>query len=218
MHTLTFGLLAGWLVLSGSLPAGGTVRTLRTVPDDEKNLVQFVSDATLERIVGRTNDISGSADLNFDDIKATSKASFEVDLRTLDTGIAMRNQDMRTNYLETDKYPKAKFTLRRIVSADHNSLLPEQTVNLVAEGEFEVHGVGKTYEIAITLTYTPSASNPEAAKRLYDGKGDLVNVTALWSIRLSDHGIIRPSFLFMRLTEEQHISVAFALTDVLPQR
>lgn len=218
MHTLTYGLLAGWLVLSGSLPAGGAVHAFRTAMNDEKNVVQFVSDATLERIVGRTNDISGSAHLNFDDIKAISKASFEVDLRTMDTGIAMRNQDMRTNYLETDKYPKAKFTLHRIVSADQDSLQPQQTVNLVAEGEFVVHGVGKTYEIPITLTYTPRASNPEAAERLYGGKGDLVSVTAQWSIRLSDHGIIRPSFLFMRLTEEQHISVAFALTDVLPQR
>jgi hypothetical protein len=78
--------------------------------------------------------------------------------------------------------------------------------------------VTKTYQIPIALTYTPSASSPEAAQRLYGGKGELVNVTAEWSVRLADHGIIRPSFLFMRLAEEQHVSVAFALTDILPKR
>jgi polyisoprenoid-binding protein YceI len=205
------------LIFSTTLSSAAN-RTFRTVPNDEKNVVQFISNATLERVVGRTDAISGSADLNFDDVATTTKVSFEVDLRTVDTGIAMRNQDMRTNYLETDEYPKATFTLTKIVSADRKSLTPEQTVNIVAEGQFTVHGVTKTYQIPIALTYTPSASSPEAAQRLYGGKGELVNVTAEWSVRLADHGIIRPSFLFMRLAEEQHVSVAFALTDILPKR
>jgi polyisoprenoid-binding protein YceI len=215
--TLLSPLWAGLLIFSTTLSSAAN-RTFGTVPNDEKNVVQFISNATLERVVGRTDAISGSAVLNLDDVAATTKASFEVDLRTVDTGIAMRNQDMRTNYLETDEYPKATFTLTKIVSADPPSLTPEQTVNIVAEGLFTIHGVTKTYQIPIALTYTPSASSSEAVERLYGGPGDLVNVTAEWSVRLADHGIIRPSFLFMRLAEEQRVSVAFALTDILPKR
>jgi polyisoprenoid-binding protein YceI len=217
VYKLLSPLWAGLLIFS-AMVSSAAPRTFRTVPNDEKNVVQFVSNATLERVVGRTDVISGTAELNFDDLAATDKATFAVDLRTVDTGIAMRNQDMRTNYLETDEYPKATFTLTKLMSADHQSLTPGQTVKIVAEGQFTVHGVTKTYQIPITLTYTPSASSPEATQRLYGGNGDLVNVTAEWVVRLADHGIIRPSFLFMRLAEEQRVSVAFALTDVLPKR
>ena len=195
-----------------------SARTYRTVPKDGKNVVQFVSDATLERIVGRTSSLSGSADLDLANIKAISKASFEVDLRTIDTGIAMRNQDMRTNYFETDKFPKATFVLHRVVSSDTTVLTPERPVNMVVEGEFTVRGVSKTYQIPVTLRYTPGEANSEVGQRLYGSPGALVNVTAEWSVRLSDHGIIRPAFLFMRLAEEQKVSIAFALTDVLPKR
>jgi polyisoprenoid-binding protein YceI len=206
------------VITVGTLPSIAETRTFRTVPNDDKNIVQFVSNATLERIIGRTSAISGSIDLNLEDVSAATKGNFEVDLRTVDTGIAMRNQDMRTNYLETDRFPTAKFRLTKIVSAEAKELLPGQTVNIVAEGEFTVHGTGKVYQVPITLTYLPASSDPQTSERLPGGGGDLISVTAEWSLKLADHGIMRPSFLFMRLAEEQVISVAFVLTDKIPAR
>jgi polyisoprenoid-binding protein YceI len=194
------------------------VRTFRTTPQDDQNVVQFVSEATLERIVGRTHDIQGSVDLNMADVAATTKGTFAVDLRTIDTGINLRNQHMRENHLETDKYPEATFTLHRILSANRTELLPGEAVSVVAEGDFNIHGVAKVYQIPLTLTYIPASSSPEPGQRLHGGTGDLVNVTAEWSVKLVDHAINRPEFLFMRLAEEQKVSVTFALTDLPPTR
>ena len=190
-------------------------RTLRTIPNDDKNVVQFVSEATLERIVGRTADIRGSVELNSSQLMATTEGKFTVDLRTIDTGIGLRNQHMRENHLDTDEFPEATFTLQKVISANREELLPGESVTMLVEGDFAIHGINKTYQIPLTLTYYPNAT-AEAGRRLYGGTGDLVEVVGEWTVKLADHNISRPEFLFMRLAEEQIVSVAFALTDVPP--
>lgn len=188
------------LLISSAVSA--EVRTFRIASDDSKNVVQFVSEATLERVVGRTHDIQGSLELDLNDLAATTKGFFSVDLRSMDTGIGLRNQHMRDNQLHTNKYPEATFVLKRFVNVSRNDLAPGETVNVLAEGDFTIHGVTKTYQIPVTLTYVPGS-----------GAGDIIKVTGDWSLRLADHKINRPEFLFMRLAEEQNISVAFSLTD-----
>ena len=43
--------------------------------------------------------------------KGKLSGKFEVDLRSLDTGLDLRNEHMRDKYLETDKFPNAVFEL-----------------------------------------------------------------------------------------------------------
>ena len=192
-------LLASLLITSAIL---ADVRTFRIVSDDKQNVVQFVSEATLERIVGRTHDIRGSLELDPSDLASATKGSFKVDLRTIDTGIGLRNQHMRDNHLHTSKYPEATFVLTQFVNVSRADLAPGETVSAQAEGEFTIHGVTKAYQIPVTLTYVPGGD-----------EGNIIKVTGDWSLKLADHNINRPEFLFMRLAEEQKISVVFALTD-----
>ncbi len=159
----------GLLILVLILAACGAAaaKTFRTLPNDAHNLVQFVSDATLEKVVGRTSDIHGTVALQLDSLLSTTKAEFRVDLRTIDTGIALRNQHMRENHLETAKYPAAVFTLTRFISADKDSLEPGQSAHVLAEGELALHGVTRSYQIPLTLVYThtstEAASSPSKA-------------------------------------------------------
>ena len=213
MNRSTFAVFTVLCVLVLAAAAAAQVRAFRTVPGDMKNVVQFVSEATLERIVGRTREISGSVSLDLDNLAATTEGKFEVDLRTLDTGIGLRNQHMRDNHLHTNKYPSATFTLGRFVSVNREQLLPGEPVSVLAEGEFKIHGISKMYQIPLTLTYYPSGSSPEASERLSGGSGDLVTVRGEWMVRLADHEISRPEFLFMRLAEAQKVTVSFAVTD-----
>jgi polyisoprenoid-binding protein YceI len=172
-------------------------KTFHTLASDGHNLVEFVSDATLEKVVGRTSDIHGSVNLHLDSLLGTTKADFRVDLRTIDTGIALRNQHMRENHLETAKYPEAVFTLTRFISADQDSLTPGQTAHVLAEGDLALHGVTRSYQIPLTLTYDHSN----------------VTVAGEWTVKLADHEINRPAFLFLRLAEEIKITVNVTLGD-----
>jgi polyisoprenoid-binding protein YceI len=189
-------------------------KMFRTVPNDPKNVVQFTSRATLETVVGHTSSATGHVDMNLDSVTATKDAQFDVDLNSLDTGIGMRNNDMRKSFLETDKYPSATFKLTRIISSDKPSLQPGETAHALAEGDFTVHGVTKSYQIPLTITY---AKGDQSSKmRLSGGTGDILAVDGEWTVKLADHGITRPQMLFMRLAEEQHVNISIALTDVPP--
>lgn len=47
---------------------------------------------------------------NIERVKDDFKGEAVFDLRTLDTGISLRNKHMKEKYLKTDKYPNAKLT------------------------------------------------------------------------------------------------------------
>ena len=182
-----------------------------TVPHDPKNVIQFTSQATLETVVGHTSEVTGHVDMNMDSILATKDGEFSVDLNSLDTGIGMRNNDMRKDFLETAKYPTGTFKLTRFVSADKPSLVAGQPVHAVIEGDFTVHGVTKSYQIPVTLTF--DSASQSSKMRLSGNTGNILAIDGNWTIKLADHNINRPQMLFMRLAEEQHIVISIALTD-----
>jgi polyisoprenoid-binding protein YceI len=188
-------------------PVTASVHSFRVVANDDRNQVQFTSEATLEKVVGRTTNITGSADIDLQNLRSMNNAAFDVPLGDLDTGIAMRNKEMRAKYLETDKYPRARFQLDHVISADQDTLLPGQTAHLLVEGQFTVHGVTKTYQVPVTLAYEAHSGESSV------DPGPEILVTADWTVRLGDHGIVRPAFLFMRLAEEQQVSVSFVMTE-----
>jgi len=191
------------------------VKTFRTVPGDPKNVVEFESKATIEHILGHTSSITGTVEVDLTDVAATKTAQFDVDLNTLDTGIGLRNEHMRDNYLETAKYPSASFRLTRIVSSDKASLSAGESANVVAEGEFTIHGVSKTYQIPLTIYYDKTSD--ATSSRLNGAKGDILVVTGDWMLKLADHNIQRPEFLVLKLATDQKVSVNFAMTDLLPE-
>jgi len=193
--------LGGTLLILGQTAAQAEIKSFRTVPGDTRNSVQFTSDAPMEKVVGKTHDVTGTLELNLAELAVTNSGTFEVDLRTLDTGIGLRNRHMRENHLETDKYPKATFTLQRFLSVDRPTLGPGETANVVAEGELMLHGVTKVYQMPVRLTYA---------------KSDQVTVSAAFVVKLADHGIRRPELLFMRLAEDQTLEVSFTMTDLAP--
>jgi polyisoprenoid-binding protein YceI len=201
MRTVFRVVLGGTLLILGQAVAQAEIKTFRTAPRDTRNLVQFISDAPMEKVVGKTHDVTGTLDLNLAEVAATTSGTFEVDLRTLDTGIGLRNKHMRKDHLETDKFPKATFTLQRFVSADRPTLGPGETANVVAEGELALHGVTKVYQVPVRLTYEQSGQ---------------VTVSAAFVVKLADHQIRRPELLFMRLAEEQNVEVSFSMTDLAP--
>lgn len=156
-------------------------------------MVQFVSDAPLEKIVGRTADVSGTVSLNLANLKSEASGQIRVNLKDLDTGLSLRNQHMRENHLHTTEFPEAVFTLTSIVSAEPADLFAGGTANTLLRGELELHGVKKQYEMLGKMTYDAAAGVLRAAYN--------------WNILLKEHAIPRPEFLFMKLSDTQQMTV-----------
>ena len=170
-----------------------------------RDVVSFTSDAPIELIVGRTNKISGkvtiddSLDLN----KKPLEASFTVDLASIDTGIELRNEHMRDNFLQTKTYPTATFVLKTL-QGKAVTLKPGQKVKLMALGSFTVHGKTVQKVVPVEVTYLKKCGITE---KIMPGC-DLLQIRANFDVKFQDHGIQRPEIVFQKLADTVIVSVA----------
>lgn len=179
-----------------------------------RNTVQFKTSAPLEDIVGTTNKIAGEIKVDPQNLKSDRPlARFEVDLASLDTGIGLRDTHMREQYLHTDKYPKAVFTLERIRKASAAKLGPHKTVTVTAEGTFELHGVQRRIEVPVKVTYLP-----ESQSTMGKLPGNLLRITSDFDVKLADYNVERPQMVILKVGEIAHISIDVFTTDANAQK
>lgn len=175
------------------------------VGDDKKrDVVSFTSDAPIELIVGNTPAITGTVvvDDSLDLSKKPLTASFDVDLATIDTGIPLRNQHMRDNFLETKQYPKATFKLKTIQKPV--VLKSGQKTTVQAIGDFTLHGKTVSKQIPVTITYFKKCP---ATEQKMPGC-DLIQINAQFNVPFSDHSIKRPEIVFQKLADTVIVKVA----------
>lgn len=137
------------------------------------------SDADFENFTGQTHKVSGM--INFDPKAKAGGGKLTVDLSSIDTGIAMRNEHMRGDmWLNTDKYPTATFetTQVRYLSGDKYRVT----------GKLTLHGVTKTIMTDATVRYIKESETTKKAMFM----GDVVQVKADFKVRLTDFGVMIP--------------------------
>ncbi len=154
----------------------------------------FESKAPLESFKGKTDRIAGSFVTDLAQLVDSLRFRIEVDLTSLDTGIGLRNQHMRDNHLETDRFPAAVFSGGRIVSTTSPSLKPGTTAKIRLAGDMHLHGITRAVEMDVELVLDQSG---------------ILQVTSQFSIYLSDYDIKRPQFLVMKLADDQKVNVKF---------
>src|SRR4051794_24596409 len=129
---------------------------------------------------------SGSAELD---------GSLAVDLRTLDTGINLRNEHLRENYLEVTKGPEFdRATLSEIHLKGVDPDAPEGKGSFT--GVLRLHGVTKTVTGTIDVRQA----------------GADVHVKASFPVNLADYGIRKPRYLGVGVKDTVTVEVAFAVT------
>jgi len=123
--------------------------------------------------VGRTPKVTGSMTL-----KGTSipQANFEVDMTTLTTDDARRDGAIRSQAIETSRFPKATFTLTQPIALGSIPADGEQ-ITVDATGNLTLHGV------------TTAVAIPLEAQR----KGNVIAVVGQLPIPFADYGINKPS-------------------------
>lgn len=134
--------LAGaWSVASGSV-AGYRVREqLASLPAQ--------SDA-----VGRTSQVSGTVTLTgASDALTVSAANLTVDVSTLTSDQSMRDQRIRNQGLESNRFPKATFELTQPVTLPATAS-SGATINVSATGKLTIHGSTQTVTIPLQARIT----------------------------------------------------------------
>ncbi len=141
-----------------------------------QQVVVFESNTSLEDIVGRTNKVTGS--IKGDVTKKTGTGKIVVDLASLNSGIDLRDEHMRSEgWLNVAKYPTATFETSAVRFVGGN--------NFDVTGKFSLHGVTKTIKTKATIKYLPES---EVTKR-NRFNGDVIQVKTKLQIKLSDYGI-----------------------------
>ncbi len=170
------------------------------VQGDSKDQISFNSDAPVEVITGNTHGVQGDIKLD-DSFKLDAKhpfaITFNVDLASIDTGIPLRNEHMRDNFLETKQYPQAKFVTQRVQFSQKPDLSKPQSLKLDAIGDLTVHGVTVRKTIPLTVDYTPGKSKQPGT----------VRVRGKFPVTLAQHKIKRPEAIFVKLAETVYVSV-----------
>lgn len=184
-------------VLAAVLAAGAAFAgpaTYNVVAGDGTEVV-FESKAPLESFEGRTSGVTGWCRFDADDLAAGVELEITVDLASFDTGLGKRNQHMRDNHLETDRFPQAFFR-GGSVTATTPALAAGATSTVVLHGSLDLHGVKR--EAAVEVDLSRDA-------------GTGLAVAAEFIVKLSDHDIERPKFLVMKLADEQTVRVRLAM-------
>jgi polyisoprenoid-binding protein YceI len=190
--------LTGLLALLAPAPAA-RAETFVVRPGDP-NQVVFASKAPVESFQGKTAQMAGRIDVDPGAVGDSVTVRIEVDLASLDTGIAKRNQHMRENHLETAKYPKAVFTGAAVGGPAGAGLEPGKPMAFAVEGTFALHGVSRRLRTTVEVTLEEPG-----------GKRQLRFKTA-FPVSLAAYSISRPQFLFLKLADEQAVRVSGVAT------
>ncbi len=140
------------------------------------------------KIRGESKGTSPTGNLKLENEQVTGE--FHFDLKSLDTGIELRNEHMKDKYLEVGKYPQAVLTLDPI---------PVKGGNLGSDmqsdfsGKLNLHGV--TQNVKGKFQYTAKDKKANAS----------------FAIKVSDYKIDVPKYMGVTVSETVDVEASVAL-------
>ncbi len=122
--------------------------TSKFVIDPTGSEVKYVVHEKLSRLpvssdaVGTTNQIKGELFLNPQGLVVGQKSAFSVDLTTLKTDEGLRDNFVRANVLQTNRFPTADYVAESLTGFPTN-YIDGQEASLTMTGTMTIHGVSK---------------------------------------------------------------------------
>ncbi|ALD11731.1 YceI family protein [Clavibacter capsici] len=143
--------------------------------------VAEVLNGTDVTVVGKTEDVSGTITVDGSTLK---DATVKVDVGSIATDQAPRDDYFRGTAMEVAKYPDATFTLTQPVDA----AVPAsgQVATVQATGELTMHGVTQTVTVPLQAALT----------------ADGVQVSGSIPVTFSDYGVEAPSLGFVSVQDK----------------
>lgn len=168
----------------------------------QRDVVQFTSDAPLEKVIGINSALRGWLALDPKNLSKGVQGEFEVDMRAFDTGMLLRNEHFRTQFLETAQYPFSTFQITKLVQTSSSKLGAGETVILKTEGSLKVKAVTKRIPVDLKLVYYKESRKTQ--ERL---EGNLLRISARFPLDISDFGIFWNEDLSLRLSRKVRVTV-----------
>ncbi len=150
----------------------------------KKGKISFYSKAPLENIEAHNNEV-----VSFIDIKK-AEIVFSVLIKSFQFEKALMEEHFNTSYMESDKYPKAKFTGK--VKNPEVVKPVDGSYQITVEGTLSIHNVSKPLITEATVTI----------------KDNQLSGKAKFNVRLADFNIKIPSVVSQNIAEVVEVTVA----------
>ncbi len=177
----------------------------------QRNVVHFVSDGMLERIVGLSTALWGWVELDPENVGKGVKGELEMDMRTFETGIPGRNQQLREKIFLANENPTAKFTIKRLVRTPKKGLLSLQPVSVDVEGDLSFRGMTVAERLPLKITYMTESE--KTRQRL---SGNLLRVQATVTLDLARYQIEIPDNWHLRFAPKTEVNLDAIGSDQSP--
>jgi hypothetical protein len=153
----------------------------------KKGSIKFVSKAQLEMIQASSDKLQGILD------PATNQFAFLIDVKSFrGFNSGLQQQHFNENYMESEKFPSAKFAGKIIEQIDFSQ---NTTSEVRAKGELEIHGQKQVRIIKSKITVN----------------GNQIVVETKFLIPLSDHNITIPKIVNQKIATEIEVDVSATL-------
>ena len=151
-----------------------------------RSVMSFTSDAELEMIQATSRNVQGLID------PADNRFAFTVEVKTFQGfNSALQREHFNDKYMESDKFPRARFTGKIIEPIVFTS---DGTYDVRAKGELEIHGQKQTRIIKAHVII----------------KNGNIEIDSRFFVPLSDHNISVPTIVNQKIASE--IEVEFTAT------
>ena len=155
-----------------------------TITKGGNNVAEFHAEDTYDSFDGKTSDLNGTIVADPANPSASS-VLVNINVDALDTGVGMRNNEMRARYLETKKFGTATF--KSVSVAGPASIAPNQPADINVTGDMTLHGVTKRMTIPVRVVLIP------------DGR---IHATTNFKIHMPDFGISVPHNVLVTVNDE----------------
>jgi polyisoprenoid-binding protein YceI len=123
----------------------------RLLPE-ESQIVTHIKDPFGNIVNGTVRLREGEARGDIDRLHETSSVVLEIDARTYNSNIGLRDQDVQKYYLKVEQYPSIRFDSTRVEKIERSNS-PTEPMQLTVRGRLEIHGVRRELVIPVRLFY-----------------------------------------------------------------
>jgi hypothetical protein len=149
----------------------------------KKGMVSFVSEAPLEVIKARSQELSGAINL------ADNKFAFIVPNQSLKGfNSPLQQEHFYENYMEVDKYASSTFQGKIIETIDPTS---KEVQQIRAKGILFIHGIEQERIIKANIRF----------------EGNKIIVNSVFSVPLEEHKITIPKIVYQKIAEVINVEI-----------
>ncbi len=190
---------------SAATPEAGRAGLLTLAIDPARSTLGFTISRRGETIEGRVHAFSGEVIVDPGHPGPGASVILRVEAASLETGNRIRDRKMRNSHLEVDRFPAILFRSSSVevsreaagdpeaAGAEPGPLSPGQRRRALLKGVLSLHGVDREILFPAAIRYDNGTLTAE---------GDL-------SLRLTDHAIPLPRFLWIVLDDEVKVHFRF---------